>query len=55
MDIVFVHLPLGHQSDRSFDPETFLRMARMLGMFAVGRAADGGPLQEPAVPGCPGL
>ena len=55
VDIVFVHLPIGHQSDRSFDPETFLRMARILGMFAVGRAADGSPLQEPAVPRRPGL
>ncbi len=35
LDIVFVHLPADHHSNNSFDPETFLRMARMLKLFEV--------------------
>ncbi|MCE5303035.1 MAG: beta-hydroxyacyl-ACP dehydratase [Planctomycetaceae bacterium] len=45
-EIVFAHL-----NDASlgslFDPETFLRMMRLLGAFEIGHAADGGPLKPP--------
>jgi hypothetical protein len=30
-----------------FDPETFLRMMRLLGAYDVGHAADGSPLRPP--------
>ena len=53
VDIVFVHLAVGHQGDYSLDPETFLRMAHTLGMFEVGRAADGSRLTAPAASGQP--
>jgi len=45
-EIVFAHL----NDDRLgslFDPETFLRMMRLLGAYDVGRAAAGSPLQPP--------
>ena len=46
VEIVFAHL-----NDPSlatlFDPETFLRMMRLLGAYDVGRAADGSPLVPP--------
>jgi 3-hydroxyacyl-[acyl-carrier-protein] dehydratase len=47
MEIVFAHLGSEH-AERLYDPETFLRMMRMLGAFEVGHAADGGPLVPPA-------
>jgi 3-hydroxyacyl-[acyl-carrier-protein] dehydratase len=51
VDIVFVHLSVGDQGDYSLAPEAFLRMAHTLGMFEVGRAADGSHLTAPALPG----
>ncbi len=46
-----VELMFAHLSDprltKLFDPETFLRMMRLLGAFDVGHAADGGPLLPP--------
>ena len=45
-EIMFVHLK-DPEVDALFDPETFLRMMRLLGAFDVGRAADGGPLVPP--------
>ncbi len=46
-EIMFVHLD-DPRVDALFDPETFLRMMRLLGAFDVGRAADGSPLKPPA-------
>ena len=43
MEIFFAHLNDKTQSSL-FDPETFLRMMRMLGAYDVGHAADGSPL-----------
>ena len=44
MEIFFAHLNDRNQ-DSLFDPETFLRMMRMLRAYDVGHAADGGPLR----------
>ncbi len=46
-EIVFAHLN-DPQLGSLFDPETFLKMLRLLGAFKVGRAADGSPLKPPA-------
>ena len=46
MEIVFAHLN-DPRLDALFDPETFLRMMRMLGAFEVGHAADGSRLVPP--------
>jgi 3-hydroxyacyl-[acyl-carrier-protein] dehydratase len=46
MELVFAHLT-DRRRDSLFDPETFLRMMRMLGAFDVGHAADGSPLKPP--------
>jgi 3-hydroxyacyl-[acyl-carrier-protein] dehydratase len=48
MDLVFAHLSEGHEDRTLFEPETFLKMMRMLGAFEIGRAADGSRLVEPA-------
>jgi 3-hydroxyacyl-[acyl-carrier-protein] dehydratase len=45
-EIVFAHLNDARLGSL-FDPETFLRMMRLLGAFDVGRAADGSPLVPP--------
>ena len=42
-EIVFAHLN-DSRLGSLFDPETFLRMMRLLGAFDVGHAADGSPL-----------
>jgi 3-hydroxyacyl-[acyl-carrier-protein] dehydratase len=47
MELVFAHLS-DPRRDSLFDPETFLRMMRMLGAFDIGHAADGSPLKPPA-------
>ncbi|MCE5267596.1 MAG: beta-hydroxyacyl-ACP dehydratase [Planctomycetaceae bacterium] len=45
-EVVFAHL--NHPKLGSlFDPETFLRMMRLLGAFDIGVAADGSPLTPP--------
>ena len=46
MEIVFAHLSDEHSD--LFEPESFLRMMRMLGAFDVGHAADGSPLKPPS-------
>ena len=46
MEVFFAHLNDRNQ-ESFFDPESFLRMMRMLGAYDVGRAADGSPLQPP--------
>ena len=45
-EIVFAHLN-DSRLGSLFDPETFLRMMRLLGAFDVGHAADGSPLVPP--------
>ena len=47
MEIVFAHFN-SSQIDSLYEPESFLRMMRMLGAYDVGHAADGGPLLPPA-------
>ncbi len=42
-ELVFAHVT-DTELDSFFDPETFLRMMRLLGAFDVGHAADGSPL-----------
>ena len=49
-EIVFAHLN-DSRLGSLFDPETFLRMMRLLGAFDVGHAADGSPLQPPQAAG----
>lgn len=46
-EIVFAHLS-DPRLGALFEPETFLRMMRILGAFDVGHAADGSPLLPPA-------
>lgn len=46
-ELVFAHLADSRRASL-FDPETFLRMMRMLGAFDIGRAADGSRLKPPA-------
>jgi 3-hydroxyacyl-[acyl-carrier-protein] dehydratase len=46
-EIVFAHLN-DSRLGSLFEPESFLRMMRLLGAFAVGHAADGTPLKPPA-------
>jgi 3-hydroxyacyl-[acyl-carrier-protein] dehydratase len=46
-EIVFAHLN-DSRLGSLFDPETFLRMMRLLGAFDVGHAADGSRLKPPA-------
>ena len=46
-EIMFVHLD-DPRLGALFDPETFLRMMRLLGAFEVGHAADGSPLLPPS-------
>ena len=46
-EIVFAHLN-DSRLGSLFDPETFLRMMRLLGAFDVGHAADGSRLVPPA-------
>ncbi len=46
VEIVFAHLN-DPRMDTLFDPETFLRMMRLLRAFDVGHAADGSPLRPP--------
>jgi 3-hydroxyacyl-[acyl-carrier-protein] dehydratase len=48
LELVFAHLNGDHSQRTLFQPEDYLRMMRMLGAYEVGRAADGGPLVEPA-------
>jgi 3-hydroxyacyl-[acyl-carrier-protein] dehydratase len=47
MEIVFAHLNDQRTPRHLFDPDTFIRMMRVLRAFEVGRAPDGSPLEEP--------
>ena len=53
MELVFAHLQTGHENRTLFEPQTFLKMMRMLGAYTVGHAADGGPLLEREGPANP--
>jgi len=46
-ELVFAHLNGTHEGLTLFEPDTYLRMMRMLRAFEVGRAADGSPLKDP--------
>ncbi len=50
VQIMFAHLADDQVSQTLFEPESYIRMMRMLGAFDVGHSADGGPLVEP--PAC---
>ncbi len=47
VEIVFAHLSDQRAPRNLFDPDTFIRMMRVLRAFEVGHAADGSPLLEP--------
>ena len=47
VDIFFAHLNEAAAGKSLFEPATFLGMLKMLGMFSVGRRADGSPLEIP--------
>lgn len=47
VEILFAHLSEDFAGKSLFDPPMFLGLLKMLGVFAVGRAADGSPLQVP--------
>jgi 3-hydroxyacyl-[acyl-carrier-protein] dehydratase len=47
MEVVFAHLNDERSPRRLIDPESFLKMMRILRAYEVGRAADGSPLVEP--------
>jgi len=46
LEIVFAHFN-SSQIESLYEPESFLRMMRMLGAYDIGHAADGGPLVPP--------
>jgi 3-hydroxyacyl-[acyl-carrier-protein] dehydratase len=48
VEIFFVALDENTAGTALFDPAALLQMLRLLGLFAVGRAADGGPIGIPA-------
>lgn len=48
MEVMFAHLNGEFGGKTLFDRKTFLYMMRTLGLFDVGRAADGSRLTEPA-------
>ena len=48
MEMVFAHLQTRHENRNLYEPDTFLKMMRMLGAYEIGHAADGSPLVEPA-------
>ena len=47
VEILFAHLSEDFAGKSLFDPAMFLGLLRMLGVFTVGKAADGSPLQVP--------
>ena len=48
VELFFAHLPEEAAGKSLFQPAAFLALLKMLGVFAVGRAADGSPLQIPS-------
>lgn len=47
VEIFFAHLNEGAAGKSLFEPATFLGMLKMLGIYSVGRNADGAPLEVP--------
>ena len=47
-EIYLAILPERQPGERLFEPAAFLRLLRMLGLYDVGRDADGKPLEIPA-------
>jgi len=47
VELFFVHIDENTFGPALFDPATLLQMLKMVGLFAVGRTADGGPIQVP--------
>jgi 3-hydroxyacyl-[acyl-carrier-protein] dehydratase len=47
MEIVFAHLADGGRARTLFEPKNFVFTMKLLGVFDVGRASDGGKLVEP--------
>jgi 3-hydroxyacyl-[acyl-carrier-protein] dehydratase len=47
LELYFVHIDENFAGKSLFEPAAFLSLIRVLGVFAVGRAADGSPLQVP--------
>lgn len=48
VELFFVHLDVSAAGPSLFDPPALLQMLKLLGIFSVGRTADGGPLAIPA-------
>lgn len=47
LELYFVHIDENFAGKSLFEPVAFLQLLRALGVFHVGRAADGSPLQPP--------
>ena len=47
LELVFAHLNERVAQEELFEPAEFLRLLRILGLYEVGRHADGSPLQIP--------
>jgi 3-hydroxyacyl-[acyl-carrier-protein] dehydratase len=47
LELYFVHIDEGFAGKSLFEPAGFLSLLRVLGVFSVGRAADGSRLQVP--------
>jgi len=48
LQVFFAHLDEATAGKSLFDPASLLAMLKLLGVFAVGRDANGNPLQVPA-------
>ena len=48
LELYFVHIDENFAGKSLFEPSAFLSLIRVLGVFAVGRTADGKPLEVPA-------
>ncbi|HVX62995.1 MAG TPA: 3-hydroxyacyl-ACP dehydratase FabZ family protein [Pirellulales bacterium] len=46
-ELMFAHLDDGNRSKTLFEPKNFVFTMKLLGVFDVGRASDGGKLVEP--------
>ncbi len=47
VEIFFAHLDANFAGKSLFEPAAFLALLKMLGIYSVGRASDGGPLKVP--------
>ena len=48
VEIFFAHLPEQFAGKSLFEPDQFLNMLQQLGLFSIGRHADGSPIEIPA-------